>query len=61
MKGKVVRREKKMGLSAKPMVAYCSYGEVGKEAFRQLNNLVRHSVILTLAAQKMHVEMVPRT
>ena len=51
---------KRMGLYEKPITQFRSFIEV-KEAFlKQLNNLIKHSVIATLVAQKLHREMVPR-
>jgi len=52
--------KEKMGLDEIPMEEFKSFEEV-KEAFlKQLANLIKHSVIGTLVAQKLHYEMVPR-
>lgn len=49
-----------LGLSEKPAREFKDFREV-KEAFmRQLSYLVDHSVIGTVTAQKIHMEMVPR-
>lgn len=49
-----------MGLPAKPVRQYETYDEVRDAFFDQLVNLVRHSVITSLVAQRLHTEMVPR-
>jgi len=52
--------KKKLGLDEIPMEEFKTFEEV-KEAFlKQLANLIKHSVIGTLVAQKLHYEMVPR-
>ena len=49
-----------LGLKGKGMTDYTSYEEL-KEAFLdQLANLINHSVIATLCAQKLHTQLVPR-
>jgi formate C-acetyltransferase len=49
-----------MGLPAKPVGGYETYEQVEGAFFEQLNNLIRHSVISTITAQKLHAEMAPR-
>lgn len=49
-----------MGLSERPAAEFNSYEEVEKAFFRQFDNLCRHSIILTVEAQRIHKEMVPR-
>lgn len=50
----------KMGLDEKPAAEFSSYEEVKAAFFRQFDNLCRHSIILTVEAQRLHKEMVPR-
>ena len=49
-----------MGLPAQPVTEYKSYDQVEQAFLQQLSNLIRHSVISTITAQKLHSEMVPR-
>lgn len=49
-----------MGLPEKPPAKFTSFREVMDAFLRQLDNLVDHSVIGTVTAQKLHTEMVPR-
>lgn len=51
---------KKMGLDEKPAAGMTSFEEVKAAFYRQFDNLCRHSVILTVEAQRLHREMVPR-
>lgn len=51
---------KKMGLDEKPAAEMMSFEEVKAAFYRQFDNLCRHSVILTVEAQRLHREMVPR-
>lgn len=51
---------KKMGLDEKPAAEMTSFEEVKAAFYRQFDNLCRHSVILTVEAQRLHREMVPR-
>lgn len=51
---------RKMGLSEKPAAAFTSYEEVKDAFFKQFDNLCKHSIILTVEAQRLHKEMVPR-
>ncbi len=48
----------KMGLIPKEPIG--SFDAIKKEYFRQLANLVKHSVISTVTAQRIHAESVPR-
>lgn len=50
----------KLGLDAKPLANYASYPDIQDAVFAQVGNLIRHSVISTVVAQKLHAEMVPR-
>ncbi|SHI54306.1 formate C-acetyltransferase [Dethiosulfatibacter aminovorans DSM 17477] len=50
----------KLGLSDKAMDGYGSFEEIKEAYFKELSNLVKHSVTGTLVAQKLHSEMVPR-
>ncbi len=49
-----------MGLPEKPAAEFSTFREVVGAFLRQLANLVDHSVIGTVVAQKLHMEMVPR-
>jgi len=51
---------RKMGLDEKPAAEMQSFEEVKAAFYRQFDNLCRHSIILTLEAQRLHREMVPR-
>lgn len=51
---------KKMGLDEKPAAEMTSFEEVKAAFYRQFDNLCCHSVILTVEAQRLHREMVPR-
>ena len=51
---------KKMGLDENPAAEMTSFEEVKAAFYRQFDNLCRHSVILTVEAQRLHREMVPR-
>lgn len=58
--GKSRLTKEKMGLDARPIGEYKSYEDV-KEAFLdQLGNLIHHSVVASLVAQRLHTQMVPR-
>lgn len=50
----------KIGLDEKKPISFESYEEVEKAFFKQFDNLIKHSIIATLLAQKLHKEMVPR-
>ncbi|WP_352399252.1 formate C-acetyltransferase/glycerol dehydratase family glycyl radical enzyme [Anaerotignum sp.] len=50
----------KLGLDAKPVTQYQSYQEVKSAALEQLKNLIYHSVVATVIAQKLHTKLVPR-
>lgn len=49
-----------MGLPEKDAASFVSYEELEAAFLRQLGNLIRHSVAASVAAQKLHTEMVPR-
>lgn len=50
----------KMGLDEKPAGNFASYEEIKAAFLRQFDNLCKHSIILTVEAQRLHREMVPR-
>lgn len=50
----------RMGLAERPAADFSSYEECKEAFFKQFNNLCRHSIILTVEAQRLHKEMVPR-
>ncbi len=58
--GKSRMTGEKMGLDAVPVNHYNSYEEVKNAVFRQLEQLIYHSVVATITAQKLHTELVPR-
>ncbi len=58
--GKSRMTGKTMGLPEKPLKAFESYEEFEQAFLRQLKNLIHHSVVSTIIAQKLHTEMVPR-
>ena len=58
--GKSRLTNEKMGLDAKPAKAYQTYDEVKNDFLSQLANLVHHSVVATLIAQRLHTQLVPR-
>jgi pyruvate formate-lyase/glycerol dehydratase family glycyl radical enzyme len=58
--GKSLLSGKKLGLDEKDPAGFSCFEEVKEAFFRQLANLVKHSVIATLTAQRLHQEMVPR-
>ena len=49
-----------MGLTEKPAAQFVTFEEVMAAFYRQFDNLCRHSIILTVEAQRLHKEMVPR-
>ena len=51
---------KQMGLEEKPAAEFGSFEEVERAFYRQFDNLCHHSIILTVEAQRLHKEMVPR-
>ncbi|SFG93319.1 formate C-acetyltransferase [Desulfotomaculum arcticum] len=51
---------KEMGLKEKPGSPVTGYEEVKTAFYKQLANLIKHSVIGTVTAQQVHAEMVPR-
>lgn len=50
----------KIGLDEKSPATFETYEEVENAFYKQFNNLIKHSIIATLLAQKLHKEMVPR-
>ena len=50
----------KMGLDERDPKTFESFEEVEKAFYRQFDNLIKHSAIATIAAQKLHKELVPR-
>lgn len=58
--GKSRMTGEQMGLPEKPCRDFTSYEEVKEAFYKQFKNLCRHSIIVTLEAQKLHQEMVPR-
>ena len=58
--GRSLMTGEKMGLDEKPAGTFASYEEVEDAFYRQFDNLCRHAIILTVEAQRLHVEMVPR-
>ncbi|WP_350446025.1 formate C-acetyltransferase/glycerol dehydratase family glycyl radical enzyme [Anaeromonas gelatinilytica] len=50
----------KIGLDEKDPKTFETYEEVKRGFYKQFDNLVEHSVVATLIAQKLHKEMVPR-
>jgi formate C-acetyltransferase len=50
----------KIGLDEKDPRTLETYEEVEKAFYRQFDNLIKHSIIATILAQKLHKEMVPR-
>ena len=58
--GKSLMTGEKMGLDEGPAKDFATYEEVEAAFYRQFDNLCRHSVILTVEAQRLHWEMVPR-
>lgn len=50
----------KMGLDEKPASEMTSFDDVKNAFYKQFDNLCRHSIILTIEAQRLHKEMVPR-
>ncbi len=50
----------KIGLDEKNPIDFKSYEEVEIAFYKQFDNLIKHSIIATLLAQKLHKEMVPR-
>lgn len=58
--GKSLITGEQMGLNEKNATVFTSYEEVRDAFYRQFDNLCRHSIILTVEAQRLHKEMVPR-
>ncbi|MFL0194233.1 glycyl radical protein [Clostridium sp. WILCCON 0269] len=59
-RGKSRINGEKIGLDEKDPMSFESYQEVEKAFYKQFDNLIEHSIIATLLAQKLHKEMVPR-
>ncbi|WML33606.1 formate C-acetyltransferase/glycerol dehydratase family glycyl radical enzyme [Clostridium sp. OS1-26] len=59
-KGKSRITGEEIGLDEKDPVNFTSYEEVEEAFYKQFDNLIEHSIIATLVAQKLHKEMVPR-
>lgn len=49
-----------LGLPEKDAAEFESYADVEQAFYRQFDHLIRHSVISTVVAQKLHKELVPR-
>lgn len=58
--GKSLMTGEKMGLEEKPAKDFGSFEEVETSFYQQFDNLCRHAIILTVEAQRLHQEMVPR-
>ena len=58
--GRSLMTGEKMGLEEVSPVEFTSYDEVKAAFFKQFDNLCKHSIILTIEAQRLHKEMVPR-
>ena len=49
-----------VGLDEKPATEFKSYEEVEAAFYKQLANIIRHTAIATVEAQRLHEDMVPR-
>jgi choline trimethylamine-lyase len=58
--GKSRLTKEQMGLDEKDITEFISYEEVKEAFFKQFKYLIKHSVIGTTIAQKIHQEIVPR-
>lgn len=58
--GRSFLTNKKLGLEEKNPAEFDNFEEVKGAFFKQLSNLVKHSIVVTLTAQRLHMEMVPR-
>lgn len=58
--GKSLMTGKKMGMDEKPADQFTTYEEIEKAFYKQFDYLCKHSIILTVEAQRLHKEMVPR-
>ncbi|MGF6991545.1 pyruvate formate-lyase/glycerol dehydratase family glycyl radical enzyme [Lachnospiraceae bacterium PM6-15] len=58
--GKSRMTGEQMGLAEVPSNRFATYEQFQAAVIRQLDNLVRHSVIASVLAQKLHTEIVPR-
>ncbi|GAA0227059.1 glycyl radical protein [Metaclostridioides mangenotii] len=59
-KGKSRISGDKIGIDEKNPESFVSYEEVEEAFYKQFDNLIEHSIIATLVAQRLHKEMVPR-
>ncbi|WP_027702766.1 glycyl radical protein [Metaclostridioides mangenotii] len=59
-KGKSRISGDKIGIDEKNPDSFVSYEEVEEAFYKQFDNLIEHSIIATLVAQRLHKEMVPR-
>jgi len=51
---------KKMGVTVKAANDFISYEEVQDAFYQEMSSLCKHSIIVTIAAQRLHQQMVPR-
>ncbi len=51
---------KRMGVTENSPADYKTYEEVEEAFYKEFDNLIKHSVIATITAQRIHKEMVPR-
>jgi len=51
---------KQMGVPERSAAEFENFDQVKEAFFKQLSNLIHHSVIGTISAQKLHTELVPR-
>lgn len=58
--GKSLITNEQMGIVEKGVNSFSTFDEVKEAFYRQFDNLCRHSIILTVEAQRLHKEMVPR-
>lgn len=58
--GKSLMTGQQMGLEEAPPETFRTYEEFEAAFYRQFDNLCRHAIIMTLEAQRLHQEMVPR-
>ena len=58
--GKSLMTGRQMGLAERPAETFRTFEEVEAAFYRQFDFLCRHAVIMTLEAQRLHQEMVPR-
>lgn len=58
--GRSLMTGEKMGLDEKPADQFTSFEDVKEAFYKQFDNLCRHSIILTIEAQRVHEQQVPR-